>query len=114
MTNPSLPDDQLLHEGVDMLLRGLDIEQIRNTLAAKADNEEHLETLMARVRLVHYERRRKRGVVTGLIGCCLLIFGCVLVFVLQDHAGASRLALYVPSFVGSGLVLWALVDVLGW
>lgn len=114
MTVTAPPDQTLLHEGISMLLRGIEIDSIRESLATRADDEAQLDAVMKSIRDVHYARRRKRGVILSFIGAALLVFGCVFVICLSDSSGAARFALYAPTGVGAVLVLWGLADVLGW
>ena len=97
-----------------MLLRGIEMDSIRESLSARVDDEVQLDAVMKSIREIHYARRRKRGVILSLIGSALLVFGCIFVICLSDSSGAARFALYAPTGVGAILVLWGLADVLGW
>ncbi len=108
------PHQDLFHEGLDMLQRGIDISNIRENLRSKVKDESELESVISSLKEYRYVLRRRRGGILCIVGSILLVFGCVFVLVLQDTSGASRMAIYIPSVIGSGLVLWGLVDLLGW
>lgn len=109
-----ITNEILLQEGHHMLLRGIEFDAIRLHLSSKSSDELQLDEVMKNLRKIYYARRRKRGVMLTLIGSVLLIFGCIFVLATYDSAAGVRLALYLPSIIGSGLVIWGIVDVLGW
>jgi hypothetical protein len=109
-----ITNEILLQEGHNMLMRGIEFDAIRLHLSSKSSDTLQLDEVMKSLRAIYYARRRKRGVLLTLIGSVLLVFGCVFVITAYDSAAGVRLALYLPSLVGSGLVLWGIVDVLGW
>jgi hypothetical protein len=104
----------LLKEAMDMQKRGLDFENIRQNLAAQLSDTAELNEIMKSLKEHHYAIRRRRGTLLAIIGAILLVFGCIAVLAMHDIGGATRMAIYLPSIIGSGLVLWGLVDVLGW
>ncbi len=114
MTTPPENNDSLLQEGIRMLKSGIDLENIRENLLSKSKSESEIDAIMKSIRELKFAQRRSRGVILCIIGAVLLVFGFVLVIALQDSANASRMAIYIPSVLGSGMVLWGFVDLLGW
>lgn len=107
-------NESLLKEGLQMHLRGIEFDAIRSHLSSKTNDASQLDEIMNSLRKIYFARRRKRGALLTLLGSVLLIFGCIFVLSAYDSATGVRMALYLPSIVGSGLVLWGIVDVLGW
>ena len=112
-TNPATEHAEIIHEGIQMMRRGLEFESIRETLQAKL-SESELDSVMKILKDYKHVMRRRRGGMLCIVGSIMLVFGCVFVLAMQDSHGAARMAIYLPSIVGSGLVLWGLVDLLGW
>lgn len=110
--NPN--EKPVLAAGWKLLNSGVGFSDIRHSLEAKnypsAEIDEAIETL----RKYHYERRRRRGILSALIGSALLVIGCITAVLIHDNTAGFRVALYAPCIVGSLLVCWGLIDILGW
>lgn len=114
MNTPSHPNHKLFHEGIEMLQRGIELSNIRENLQKQATDEAELDSVINSLKEYKFGLRRRRGGILCVVGALLLVFGCVFVLALQDSIGASRMAIYIPTVIGSGLILWGFVDLLGW
>lgn len=107
-------DKPVLAAGLKLLNSGVGFSDIRHSLEANKYPAEEIDEAIDALRKYHYEKRRRRGILSGLIGSMLLVIGCITAIVIHDNTAGFRIALYTPCIVGSVLVCWGLIDILGW
>lgn len=114
MSSSEKETDAFLQEGLNMLHRGLDTEHIRENLRKRISDDPELDRIMNLIAQRKLQNRRARGGIVCIIAAVLLVFGCVFALSMNELSGATRFAIYAPSLIGSGLILWGFIDLLGW
>lgn len=111
---PTKDYEEHLRIGNEMMLRGIEIDEVRVTLLQRNITPSDLDRAINEIRKNYYARKRKRGTITVGIGSVLLVFGCIITMVLHSYGYPINYILYVPTSIGIGLLLWGMIDIMGW
>lgn len=100
--------------GNDMMLRGAEIDEVRVKLLQRNITPSDLDLVINEIRKNYYAKKRRRGTIVVGIGSCLLVFGCIITMVLHAYGYPISYILYGPTSVGILLLLWGMIDIMGW
>lgn len=66
-----------------------------------------------KLQTMRYRLRRQRGVKLLIAGAVVLLIGFILTFIFTSTNHSFQYVMYATTSVGIGLLLWGIVDVLG-
>lgn len=94
--------------------QGMTFDEIRNFLAEKGFEMEHINALIDKLHLSHkYKKQRKLGFNLLVAGALVCLTSCLLTFFHDYSAVYAAVSLYGLTFVGACLLLAGLALVLG-
>lgn len=100
-------------EVLDLLSRGENNSFIIAHLHKKGVDEATTTALVDKVRKERYAIRRRRGVKLLLVGAIFLLLGFVLTLAFVYNDKSIDYVMYGMTTAGIGLMLWGVVDIMG-
>lgn len=98
---------------LELLREGESNSAIIAYLHKKGADEATITGLVDKIRIERYAMRRKRGVKLLLIGAVLLLTGFVITLVFMYTNRSIDYVMYGMTTAGIAIMLWGVVDVLG-
>lgn len=114
LMEPSADFQEHLRVGNELMLSGEEIDKVRVALLQRKISPSDLDLAMLQIRKNYFARKRKRGTALVLIGSILLVFGCIFTMVMHSYGFQINYILYIPTTTGIGLLLWGMINVMGW
>jgi len=99
---------------LDQFHKGIEYHHIEVNLAKEGATEVHIEIIIRELKDIHYIRRKKRGFKLVFAGAFLLVFGFVLTLLLFHSGNSINYAMYGLTTAGIFLLLWGMIDLMGW
>lgn len=104
---------KLLEFGLNKRLSNVSFENIEKQLFEKTQDPILTEKVMKLLKIDHYEKKRKSGVIKLVLGSFFLLSG-FFTTVSFYHAGTSfTVIMYSFTTIGCMLLFWGLFDVIG-
>lgn len=97
-----------------LLKRGCSSAEIYSELLDKGAPENQLKEIIAKVKDLHFSKKRKTGFVCCGIGVFLLVFGCLLTIFLYQSGSGIKFAMYGLTGIGVAFTMKGMVDLIGW
>lgn len=94
--------------------RGVEDHHIESNLAKEGAHENVVKHILGELKALNLIRRRKRGFKLIFIGSFLLVFGFLLTLLLFHSNVCINYAMYGLTMTGIVLLLWGMVDLMGW
>lgn len=99
---------------VDQFHKGIEFHHIEVNLSREGASGAHIEIIIRELKDLNYIRRKKRGFKLVFIGAMLLVFGFVLTLLLFHSGTSINYSMYGLTTAGIILLLWGMVDLMGW
>ncbi|HTL81286.1 MAG TPA: hypothetical protein VL651_06260 [Bacteroidia bacterium] len=94
--------------------KGIEFSMIISTLEQAGAGEELRQEILLEIKNIHYSRRKNRGFKLVFAGALILIFGFILTVILFHSGSGINYAMYGLTTIGIILLLWGMIDILGW
>jgi hypothetical protein len=111
---PTKKIEDYLSQAHQLIEEGNEFDSVRQHLEASGADALTVDTIIRQIKSLSYLKRRKRGVILGLIGSIMLIVGFILTVIFY-HSGVSiHYVMYGMTSIGVILLIAGLVEVIGW
>jgi Flp pilus assembly protein TadB len=97
-----------------LLRRGCSDAEISSQLLANGAPENRLQDIIASLKNIRNQQKRKAGFTWCGIGVVLLVLGCMLTIVLYQNGSGIRFAMYGLTTIGVVFTLIGLAGIIGW
>lgn len=94
--------------------KGIEHDHIEINLKEAGASDELVVIIIKQIKELHYLKRRKRGFKLVLFGSLLLVFGFLITLMLFHSGTTINYAMYGLTIAGVILLLWGMIDLMGW
>ncbi|HEU4718780.1 MAG TPA: hypothetical protein VFU15_13140 [Bacteroidia bacterium] len=111
--------DQQKHQELRLLAsdqhaRGVENHHIEENLQKAGATPEMTAHIMKEIKTIDFIRRKKRGFRSVTIGSFLLVFGFLITLLLYHSGSNINYAMYSVTIAGVVMLLWGMIDIMGW
>lgn len=99
---------------IDHQDRGVEHHHIEATLTSKGAHPEAIKEILREIKTMELIRRKKRGFKLVLAGSLFLVFGFLITLALFHTSVSISYSMYGLTTLGVVLLLWGMVDIMGW
>lgn len=89
-------------------------DHIEENLRKAGAPDELIRVIIGEIKEVNRIRRKKRGFKLVFAGCFLLVFGFLITLALFHSNTGMQYAMYGLTTLGIVLLLWGMIDLMGW
>jgi hypothetical protein len=106
--------EKLRLEATERDARGIEHHHIETFLKEEGADEHTISLILGEIKTIYRIRRKKRGFKLVFIGSFLLVFGFVITLFLFHSSVSINYSMYGLTMIGIVLLLWGMVDLMGW
>ncbi len=99
---------------LEQFQKGIEFHHIQVNLSQQGASVIIIEIIIDELKALNYIRRKKRGFKLVFVGSFLLVFGFVITLLLFHSGFSINYAMYGITTIGIALLLWGMIDLMGW